>query len=166
MNEKLIQISLYRDLFNGSQVIMPNYSPNNWWECDLLSVSKAGFWTEHEIKISVADFNADKEKSRQFRYGDKIQNKHLLLESKTVDGPNYFYYVVPEELANKIVIPDWAGLKTCVSYGKRCHINVVKRAPKLHGNKIDQKVIDHMRGVCYYRYWTERVKRYDESQNK
>jgi outer membrane autotransporter protein len=46
---------------------MPNYTPKNWFECDVMAVTKAGYLEEYEIKLSASDFKADSKKC--FREG-------------------------------------------------------------------------------------------------
>lgn len=65
-------------------------------ECDVLALSKSGFATEYEIKISVGDLKNDSTKTHA--------HKHDLIK--------YFYFVVPEKLKDKALslIPNRAGL--------------------------------------------------------
>lgn len=78
-------------------LIVPNVS---WGlvnhECDLLSMSKSGYLTEIELKVSKSDLMNDFKKSHT-HYDKKIK---------------YFYYAVPEELKAVAleVIPKEAGL--------------------------------------------------------
>lgn len=92
-----IEISL-ADYFGIRQnFIVPNVSYGlNLHEVDLLVVSKSGYCTEVEIKISVQDLKADLKKEHGHR-SNKIK---------------YFYFAVPEELKDKALdlIPERAGL--------------------------------------------------------
>jgi hypothetical protein len=65
-------------------------------ECDLLSLSKAGYATEIEIKISKYDLLKDKKKPHQHKHN------HI----------KYLYFAVPEKLKEIALneIPDRAGL--------------------------------------------------------
>ena len=56
---------------SGRLNVLPRITPEGWWECDMFSTTKAGFWTEHEIKVSKADFKNDFTKTAHFK-GDKI----------------------------------------------------------------------------------------------
>lgn len=171
-----IQQELWRELGGPNQLVMPNFRPRNWWECDVLSVSKAGYWSEFEIKISVSDFKADAKKERRHQdvyvpltmqwvnLGSK--SKHELLASHSEHGPSFFWYVVPDSIADKIEVPEWAGLRVatfhparksgdyfCADQPERMSIVTRKKAPRLHKHKIDQGIVTHARGVCYWRYW-------------
>ncbi|MCH7993510.1 MAG: MmcB family DNA repair protein [Planctomycetes bacterium] len=75
--------------------------PNVWWgmsnmhECDLLVVSKAGYLTEVEIKISRADLRQDKKK----RHGHHCSRIKRL------------FFALPTYLENcKDLVPDRAGI--------------------------------------------------------
>ncbi len=154
MTEKIIQNILWRHLSSkGHTLICPNYTPAKWWECDMFSVTKSGYVVEHEIKISKADFKNDTKKSQNTNVKTEIRNKHIQLASSDPDGPNRFFYVVPEDLIKKDEVPTWAGLMYVNKYGS---VYVEKDAPKLHKTKLDEKVKDHVTGVFYWRFWNER----------
>ena len=175
MNELAIQNALWRDLQTSASLVVPNYTPNRWWENDLFVVTKSGYWVEHEIKLSLADFRADAAKAKDVRVGPlwwrdpKQERKHDLLADRSERGPNRFFYVVPEELSDKIELPPWAGLKvvhrwrlheeddrTPPAHG-RVHISIKVKAPLLHKQPINQDIADHARSVCYWRFWNLRA---------
>lgn len=97
-------------------------------ECDVISISKADFIYEYEVKISKSDFKADFKK-----------NKHkLMMERKSVNEsknyyyiPNYFYFVVPENLISLEDIPEYAGLMYIIND----KFIQIKKAPLLHKTK-------------------------------
>ena len=169
MNARDIIRSLVRDRYRQSLCI-PNYTPENWWECDVFEVSKSGYFREFEVKVSRSDFFADAKKET-VRYpggwysGFKgvTENKHELLAAGDVRGPSIFYYVTPEGLLKPDEIPPWAGLievrdgnSVLYTQGEftsvpRIFEREIKKAPRLHREKVAQAVIDHVRGVCYYR---------------
>lgn len=119
------------------------------WESDVLKITKSGYAYEFEIKISRPDFKND------FKHKKK---KHILLESKENSSkiPNYFYYVVPEGLVSEEEVPEYAGLiyvlGTIIGNGRvHYQFQEIKKAPKLHSNKIDEislNLIDKF----YYNY--------------
>lgn len=168
MNEIAIQNALWRDIYKAHSIVMPNYTPMRWWECDLFAVTKAGFWTEHEIKLSVADFKADAQKEQfkltgggtyQFRTNE-TERKHDLLTARDARGPSRFWFVVPEAIETKIVVPDFAGLKVFYPNGKvKSHLVILQRktAPRLHSEKYDpgkSKIME----AFYWRFWNLRTK--------
>lgn len=154
-----------------SQIVCPNFTPARWFECDVFSVSKAGYWTEHEIKLTAGDFRADAEKSQ--RYGRPRREddppgpfrtvhdelfKHNLLSAKDDRGPSAFYYVLPERIVGACELPEWAGLKIVreLSAGY-LRITTEKTAPRLHKSKCAESVIEQAKIALYWRYWRARV---------
>lgn len=95
------------------------------WESDYLAITKSGYVYECEIKISRGDYHNDLKKVK----------KHLILEDINTDEqrPNYFYYVVPDGLISVDEVVDEYGLIYVKPYG----IEIVKKAPLLHKQKID-----------------------------
>lgn len=79
-----VEIALMRKLKFKQKIIVPNisYGIANLHDCDLLVLSKAGYATEIEIKVSKADLLNDKNKSHG-HYHNHIKN---------------FYFAVPEKL--------------------------------------------------------------------
>lgn len=178
MNSTQIQKALWQELRVPNQLVMPNYTPRNWWECDVMAVTKAGYWSEYEIKISVSDFKADAKKearnstrwdSKQRKFVDVgTRSKHQALSMASEHGPSFFWFVVPASIEAKIEVPLWAGLKvaevreaythdrTGTQYPELVSLTIKKDAPRLHRHKLDSQIIEHARGVCYWRYWNLR----------
>ena len=103
MNEQSIQDRLYKYIKSTCSdpyaIILPNTMLCRWkWESDLLYITKAGYVTEYEIKLSNGDFAADMNKSR----------KHEILMNG--GGPTYFYYVCPTGIIHPEDVPSYAGL--------------------------------------------------------
>jgi len=134
----------------GHEIICPNYTPAHWFESDVFSITSAGYSVEHEIKLTVQDFERDALK------GDG--SKHRRLAAGDPHGPKYFWFVVPEGMETKITVPEWAGLKMAVVYGRSIRTRIAKKAPALHSVKVDSKVLDHVRGIFYWRFWNLRRK--------
>ena len=149
----------------------------------MLQVTKSGYGIEHEIKLTRSDFMADRNKgrkTRQFRSQwrtalkdhakeneglpleewsnppkERLEMKYELLKEGSPLGPKQFYYVTPEGLIDENELPDFAGLKTFKD--GRHKIKTVVKAPVLHREKVPEKVLEHARGVFYYRYWNLRT---------
>ena len=102
------------------------------WESDILFLSKTGFWTEIEIKVSRADFKADLK--------NKVEKHRLLSDKNNILKPNQFFYAVPDGLIEPDEIPEYAGLLTVSEsfFG----INIGKSAPWLHRHKIDPNQLE------------------------
>jgi hypothetical protein len=151
-------------------MILPNYQPAKWWECDLFYVSRAGYLTEYEIKLSRADFKKDGQKSkRHFKsnytdsgnydgYEEWTTTKYGRLAASDTDGPSRFYYVTPIGLLTADEIPEWAGWIEVENRSKSGMLWTHRRkeAPQLHKTKVSQDIMAHARSVCYYRYWNLR----------
>lgn len=156
-----IQRRLILDAYYRGSFTCPNYTPKDWWECDLMELRKSGFWVEYEVKLSRADFMADRRKiERKFDYnfGEyRERNKHICLDSGMPCGPNYFWFVVPHGMIRLDDVPRWAGLQwaTEESYlPSQFPVNckVVKRAPRLHIGKIEDAVRNHLLRTYYHRF--------------
>lgn len=156
--------------------VLPNYTPAGWWECDVFELTDAGYWREYEVKVSVADFRQDAKKcktrvawvpvpeeERAFPWQkvkqvqEVAKNKHDLLAAHEVKGPSEFWFVMPAGLVPVTEIPEWAGLLEVMDYGPqhrpqwRYKSGVKKKAPRLHREKCDPKIVQHARGTCYWR---------------
>ncbi len=154
--------AIARELMQGRWMrnfVLPSYTPLNWWENDVFEVTKSGYWTEYEIKVSAADFERDGLKSKTRRY--VTTNKHDRLASGDETGPGRFYFVVPVGLEGKVEIPSWAGLMVAKTRFGRVgdivkpnglNLTTAKEAPRIHRAKIAESVLSHARGVCYYRF--------------
>lgn len=151
MNERKIQLAIYWRFNSG--ILIPNWTPPKWWECDVARIMPSGRWHEYEIKLSKSDFLADRNKLATHGLGrDKHSKiKHLELYAASEKGPNNFWYVMPESVADQVEIPQFAGLILVHEYQNRICINVKKDAPLLHKAKADFAVPE--RNVFYYRMW-------------
>lgn len=125
----------------GGRLLIPNTAVR-YGEADVLMLSKAGYATEFEIKISRNDFNADKNKISKHCDYQKLYNnmgKEPLLEwnnkPKSLRGiPNYFVYVVPSFFnLDTLKVPKYAGLWIFdIEHGA---ISVSIPPPKIHKEK-------------------------------
>lgn len=152
MTERLLQTRLFWKIRSSCVIAAPNYTPLNWWECDVWAVTKAGYAVEYEIKLSKSDFDADSRKvKRQYKSGLGVveRNKHQSIGAES--GPSRFYYVIPESLESQIVLPEWAGLITCRPSG---WTNMIRnRAPMLHKKKVGRREIRLAQTRMWQRYW-------------
>jgi len=121
--------ALWSQYQSVSKMVLSNYTPKSWWECDLWRLTLSGYTTEYEVKLTVADFKADakkhwlmtRDKQNARPYNPKFVDmskpgmqerfeqvyKHELIERRDPRAPNRFYFVTPKDLA--VDIPDWAG---------------------------------------------------------
>lgn len=115
---------------------------------DLVLLTKAGYLTEVEIKISLSDWNADQHKRKFNRDRPHVSR---------------FFYAIPETLEGQIPqwIPDTAGLIVVRSvpnyYGFRDAVTELRAAKRVMSKKIAPHEILRMHESAYYRYWNARV---------
>ena len=150
MFERDLQNALYEYASMSKQrLITPNVRLYGKRESDLLTVSKAGFITEYEIKVSRSDFLADFRRKRK---------KHIYLKgAKTFKTrtPNYFYFAVPEVLSNNLFgnVPYYAGLVIVSENGL---VAIKNKAPRLHNLKASERDIEYLSRGLMIRYWKTR----------
>jgi hypothetical protein len=148
MNEKQFQLRLWYSL-HGHEYICPNYYPPFWFECDIFSLTTAGYFYEHEIKLTKSDFKADASKKRKI-YKQPERTKYELLQEGVKEAPVCFYYVCPNDLLTPEDIPDFAGLKYI---SEDCwHVREIKKAPRLHDHKYEIDINSFYK-TFYWRYW-------------
>jgi len=156
MTERDIQIALYRfAIGKGQKWIIPNVQHFADWESDLLSVTTSGLVHEFEIKITKSDFLADFKKTPFRRHG-RFQSRHEWLANASVKRrPNYFWFAVPAGLLLAEDVPAHAGLiwiedKSQYLYSR---VLIVKKAPRLHTDKISDKDKMKIAEKMMYRFW-------------
>jgi len=119
-------------------MIVPNIS---WGlgihECDLLIVSKAGYCTEVEIKVSKSDLKADLKK----RHGHKSRLIKKL------------YFAIPDYLQDCVeLIPARAGIITVTSDGRqRC--KCIRKPEITAARKLTSEQYLHLGRLASMRIW-------------
>ena len=162
-----IQKAFYNETFQRYEIVAPNiYLDWQFNEMDLLGLRKSGYIDEIEIKLSKSDFLADFKKTVQV----KSSYKCIVSERYAYDGYfkktkhhaikdglphcNYFSFLMPEDLAKKCEIPEYAGLYLYkidkFGDGK---VREVKTAPLLHKRKISDRFKYEIGRKMAYRYW-------------
>lgn len=133
--------------FDWSKHLMMTEFDIDGSQADLVFISKAGYATEIEIKVSLADWNADQKKHHW-----KIDRPHV----------SRFFYAIPETLENKI--PDWIPAHVGIivvferpdsPYYRYDGIRIVRDAKRMKALKIPDARIQTMFRNCYYRYWRQ-----------
>jgi len=135
---KDIEAGLVMNLYQkGHSPISTHASILGLQECDVISISKSDFIYEYEVKISRSDFKADFKKPKH----TLITEKKFIKETKKdifYLVPNYFYFVVPENLVNVEEVPEYAGL---IYVTEKQDYNIVKKAPIIHKTKASNEFI-------------------------
>lgn len=129
-------------------------APNGYfymWESDLLMISKGGYATEYEIKLSVQDFKRDASKSGNWKDHVQLSKYESLIKGL---GPNRFFYVFPKGLIDPALVPDWAGIIEISAYHYSNSINwhkasIVRNPSWLHKQKVSETLI-HRISICLY----------------
>lgn len=139
-----------------TEFALPNFTPLEWWECDLFVLTKSGYFREFEVKISRSDFLRDGEKSAEvgpWKWGEKrpTERKHDLLASGSTRAPYQFWYVTPPGVLTAADLPPWAGLIEMVGNGPNFYERQVVEAPRIHRVKADPKIRAHALEACYWR---------------
>lgn len=159
LTERNIQDALFLRLHTSHHSICPNYTPKAWWECDVFAISKSGYISEFEIKLTKSDFKADAEKSgRTLFINSSIDRatKHEAIMAGDLNGPSKFTYVLPDGIINDEEVPEWAGIMRASIYHGRVVLTGVRQPKFLHKRKAQDHIIQHVRGVFYWRLWSER----------
>ena len=136
-----MEIVLMRHFDIRRNLIVPCITDSSFlthFEIDLLVLSKSGYATAIEIKVSKADLKSDLKKkhiaglSTINFMNDNSHRDHYFKNIK------YFYYSVPEDLKDEAIeqIPDFAGLlisKKVKWYNNDIFVNKIieVRSPKL-----------------------------------
>lgn len=170
MTERSIQIGLYYAIGSAARCALPNYTPVGWFECDLASVSKSGFFTEYEIKLTAADLKADGKKRttiaryreiktdnphKRFRRIERRHKKHDQLKCSDTRGPSRYYMVVPAGLVDHPAIPPWAGIiRASEQTANWSSVRVIRQPQRLHVHRVDPRMIRDMFKTSYYRAWS------------
>ena len=136
------------------KAIIPNYFLDGY-ECDLFVITKADITIEYELKKSLGDYKKDFEKQKE-RYNWRNletfikSSKHELI--RTGKRTNKFYFVIPEELKDKVEVPEYAGLMV---YSEYHYFKMVKRAPTLRKEKADEKIKEDIMKKLFWRLYSE-----------
>jgi hypothetical protein len=143
-----MEIHIARYFNYRANLIVPNVSWGLGFqhELDLLVVRKSGYAIEIEIKVSLSDLKAERNKKKHQHCSKKIKA---------------LYYAVPQRLLNRALelIPTHAGLiivrenpKTKYEEIKRVYI--AKQAKYNNNRKLNDKELDKLRELAAMRLWS------------
>lgn len=135
-----LQLIVIQDCYHlTNNLVVPNIE-SGFGEMDVLKVSRVGYATEYEIKVSKNDFNKDKEKLD--KHNSYKRAFTFCLPEKGI--PNYFIYVVPATLnLTAADVPVYAGLYNVDEHG---YLTTVKSPPRIHRQKFRE-------------FWIEKIAR-------
>lgn len=144
MNESSMQAVLMQWAMERKhhEVVLPNNRMYWPWEADLLSVTKAWFVHEYEIKVDRRDFLADTNKKRKHNKLERAEKGSLAPAARHYETtPNYFWYATWGFDIERDEIPSYAGWMR-VEWNERRKKHVVRiqeNAPRLHSHKMKEK---------------------------
>jgi hypothetical protein len=138
MNEAMIIGALmYRAMeWTAAEVAIPNITQIYRWEADLIAVTKAWYTHEYEVKISLADFKADRKKRRKHAELAGVYKRGQGVRTTT---PNYFWYVTNGFDLDCEQIPPYAGWLRVTNDSSVIRFELKKDAPLLHKEKLSDK---------------------------
>ena len=133
-----------------NDIVMRNvYLLGSPWECDVVRVTPAGYFTEYEVKKTRSDFQADFRKTSGWR--ENGQGKHDVYSGQAfvsetwrrIRIPKQFYFVLPTGMVQCSELPDHAGLIEFSEVDERRLVfSTVRKAPRIkHCTKIDADVV-------------------------
>lgn len=102
MNTEGVTLAFRQRIFDYSEFSVNNvyfFGNGKKIESDIISVTKTGYLVEYEVKISRADFLADRRKSKWKHYKFNYDK-----------APKHFYYLLPKGTAKIEELPEFAGL--------------------------------------------------------
>lgn len=148
-----LEVAIVRQYDIRKHIIVPNVSWGaNIHECDLLMLSKSGYATEVEIKVSLSDLKKDFKKKHKHD-SDKIK---------------YLWYCVPDyhkDIALEL-IPETAGLLLAQRIGYHTHIYHLRESTARVNCKkwSDEEMMNVMRLGCM-RIWNLKSSMLDNINN-
>lgn len=163
INAGLVEAAIRRHVDHRRNILIPEANVRgphprggfDEYRADFVMVTQAGYATELEVKVSLADWRRDLAKPKWVTMPDWITR---------------FVYVVPEHLGLPEWVPEHAGVWHVVpvlvgdyfGHERRPATDgysiIVKRAPHVHGRtKIPNAVLGTWYRNLYYRYWEQRI---------
>ena len=162
LNSGLVEAAIRQHVDHRANLLIPEASIRyglgrnvGEYRADFVMVTRAGYGTELEVKVSLADWRKD------------------LSKPKWVGMPGWitrFIYVVPEQFGVPEFVPAHAGIWHVRAQRPQyaawegptrpdCLEIVVVRAPHVLGReKVSAPVIGTWHRNLYYRYWEQRIR--------
>lgn len=147
------------------ELTVPNITTcHEFWEADLLSMTKSGFLHEFEIKATRSDWAKEKRIiENMLDDGCKLRRAQSLSKqfSEKEDlgiSPNYFWLCAPSGVIWEEEIPDYAGVIEIYEFRQKHRIKIIKNAPRLHNGKASDKMMFSMLRSMNYKFWNQKRK--------
>jgi len=138
----VVMYALVRALGPWQQILIPEATFGGGI-CDLLAISRAGYATEYEVKVSLSDWNADRNKEKW--------------ESRNRRFVKRFVYAIAPQLEHKI--PDWLTPDMGIVVVDRLHsIRVIRTGTNNNAaEKVPLGTINGLLHNCYSRLWSKHL---------
>lgn len=147
MNIKDIELAIAKYFNYRQNIIVPNISWGlHLHECDLLVLSKSGYATEVEIKISKSDLIKDKFKKHK-HLSDKIRRLFFAM-------PIDLYNIIKDDKDVMVALPKKAGIVVVYSNG-RCE-KIVRAKTVALARKFNDKEVQKLLHLGIMRTWNLR----------
>lgn len=116
-----LELAIMREFKFTKNIIVPNVTNMMRvvpFETDMLVVTKSGYATGFEIKVSKSDLKADLRKKHLTRINDPLKGREWF--EKYYGKFKHFYYVVPEHLLDEAIkiVPQSLGIYYLASWGR------------------------------------------------
>jgi hypothetical protein len=163
MTEIDVQNRIYANHMQGGTLLVVPCSQVFGWEADIVVVTRAFFTHEFEIKLSRQDYLSDSKKEKHDHIQRYIKGERKFNKSgkygdyqwDVLKPANYFWYACPKGMVDKTEVPEYAGL---VLFDERWRLDVVKKAPRLHRDKLDVKDLIQLCRSMTHKFWNQRIK--------
>lgn len=158
-----LQQALWTVLSRRSRLVIPNFTPEEWFEADLWMLDRNNTVWEFEIKATKSDFRKDAAKvpgsllTKRGTLRLDMQPKYARLADGHWRGPHHFVFVAPPGVIPVDEVPVWAGLweiKTPL-FPK---IERVLKSPRLHKVALPQEEEQRALKALCHRFWNLRAK--------
>ena len=151
-SEGSIQLTLFRNLWDSSRLIVPNFVPAGWFEADMWRITREGYAVEYEIKRTWGNYKQEETQKAE---------KHRRLLNRDTQGPTRFFYVVPPELAS-LIKREIAGSPYGLYVVNECRgTKFIKVLPaqNLHRTKVPFRQLSDASRRFHKLFWAERRRR-------
>jgi len=132
--EAEVQLALF-DWLNERRrmMILANFQPRGWRECDIFSITDALYFHEIEVKVSRSDFSAE---FTNKRYKHMVMSSDERYKNEKKYMPRTYCFACPSGLLREEDMPEHAGLiwveRDGALWGQLRHrVEIVKEPPIL-----------------------------------
>jgi hypothetical protein len=144
----------------GTLVLPNTYVLGTRWECDVLHVTKAFYYAEYEIKLSLADYARDFAKrysnwrSAPRKHEVYASKKKMEFRGKPFTKPRRFIFVTSLDLLDTEVIPAHCGHVTFEDSSRGIRFKWQRKPPSLsYATKLSPEAVFNLAVKSNSRAW-------------